>query len=74
MGTDVNGNENYTDNIYDKPTAIIIGSEGKGISYSLKKQCDHLIKINLYGKINSLNASVSAGIILFEIQRQRNTK
>ncbi|MPN34044.1 putative TrmH family tRNA/rRNA methyltransferase [bioreactor metagenome] len=72
VGADVKGNENYCDNIYDKPTVVIIGSEGKGISPSLLKHCDHLVKINMYGKINSLNASVSAGILFFEIQRQRN--
>ena len=72
VGTDMKGTENYDKNIYDKPTVMIIGSEGKGISPSLLKYCDHLVKINMYGKINSLNASVAAGILFFEIQRQRN--
>ena len=72
VGTDLKGNENYDSNIYDKPTVVVIGSEGKGISPSLAKHCDHLVKINMYGKINSLNASVAAGILFFEIQRQRN--
>ena len=73
VGTDSKGTENYDSKIYDKPTVLVIGSEGKGISPSLLKHCDHLVRINLYGKINSLNASVAAGILFFEIQRQRNT-
>jgi 23S rRNA (guanosine2251-2'-O)-methyltransferase len=71
IGTDGNANDLYTDELYDKPVAIIIGSEGKGIRPSNKKHCDHLIRIPMNGKINSLNASVSAGIILFEIMRQK---
>jgi 23S rRNA (guanosine2251-2'-O)-methyltransferase len=72
VGTDDSAERNYTDKIYDSPIALIIGSEGKGISPSLKKHCDFLVKIPLKGKINSLNASVATGIILFEILRQGN--
>ena len=71
IGTMVDAEMKHTSNIYNSPIAIIIGSEGKGMSPSLQKHCDHLIKIEMYGKVNSLNASVSAGIILFEIQRQK---
>ena len=74
IGTAVDGINKHTDDIYNSPIAIIIGSEGKGMSPSLKKHCDHLIKIEMYGKLNSLNASVSTGIILFEIMRQRVLK
>ena len=74
VGTKMEAIENYTDNIYDKPTAIIIGNEGKGISNAICKHCDHIIKIPMVGKINSLNASVTAGIIFFEILRQKQKK
>ena len=74
VGTKMDAIENYNDNIYDKPVAIIIGSEGKGISNAVCKHCDHLIKIPMKGNINSLNASVSAGIIFFEILRQHTQK
>ena len=74
IGSAVDGEKEHTSNIYDTPIGIIIGSEGNGMSPSLRKHCDHLVKIKMYGKLNSLNASVSAGIILFEIQRQRNEK
>ena len=51
--------------------AVVIGSEGKGISQKMKENCDFLISIPLYGKIDSLNASVAAGIILNEVAMQR---
>jgi len=71
IGTDMEGDKLYTEKIYDSPVVIVIGSEGKGLKPSTQKQCDFLVKIPLSGKINSLNASVSAGIILFEAMRQR---
>ncbi|MBB6679261.1 23S rRNA (guanosine(2251)-2'-O)-methyltransferase RlmB [Cohnella lubricantis] len=55
------------------PLAIIIGSEGKGISRLVKEKCDFLIKLPMAGKINSLNASVAAGVILYESVRQRRS-
>lgn len=53
------------------PTAFVLGSEGKGISNELLDLCDKQVKIPLMGKIDSLNVSVSAGIVLFEAVRQR---
>lgn len=53
------------------PVALIIGSEGHGIRPALKEKCDILLKIPMTGKIDSLNASVSAGILLYEILRQK---
>lgn len=71
-GTDSDGQKLYSDPIYDSPALIIIGGEGKGVRPSTKKHCDFVVKIPLKGKVSSLNASVSAGIIFFEISRQRN--
>lgn len=71
-GTDSNADKIYTDEDFNCPVFLIIGSEGKGLRDSTKKHCDVLIKIPLLGKISSLNASVATGIILFEILRQRN--
>jgi len=51
--------------------ALVIGSEGGGISRLVKEKCDFLCKIPMYGDINSLNASVAAGIMMYEIVRQR---
>lgn len=56
---------------FSGPTCLVIGSEGKGIRKLVRKQCDVLVKIPMAGKINSLNASVAAGIMLFEIVHQK---
>ena len=54
------------------PLAIVIGSEGSGISRLVKEKCDFLVSIPMQGKINSLNASVAAGVLMLEAARQRN--
>ncbi len=56
---------------YDFPTLLIIGNEGKGISDLVMKKCDYLVHLPMMGKISSLNASVSAGILLYEIHNKR---
>lgn len=53
------------------PLAIVIGSEGKGISRLVKENCDFLVSLPMCGSINSLNASVAAGVIMYEVVRQR---
>lgn len=70
-GTDMNGSKFYTDEKYNGGVGIVIGSEGYGMSDLVKKNCDFLIKIPMKGKINSLNASVSAGIVMYEVMNQR---
>ena len=52
-------------------TALVIGGEGTGVHSLTRKICDGIISIPMYGKVNSLNASVSAGIVLYEAVRQR---
>lgn len=56
---------------YDMPTVLVIGSEGKGISRLVLEQCDFLVKIPMFGTVNSLNASVSAGILIYEIIKDK---
>lgn len=73
-GTDMNGSKYYTDEKYNSGVGIVIGSEGYGMSDLVKKNCDFLIKIPMKGKINSLNASVSAGIVMYEVMNQRLKK
>ena len=70
-GTDMDGTK-YTDVNYDARTCLIIGAEGNGISRLVKEKCDFIISIPMVGKINSLNASVAAGITIYEVVRQRN--
>jgi len=66
IGTDMDG-DNYTKLDYKMPVAIVIGNEGHGMSNVVKKECDFIASIPMVGKINSLNASVSCGIILSHI-------
>lgn len=71
VGTHLNGEKNYSVLDYKMPTALIMGNEEKGIRKLVADNCDFLVKIPMKGKINSLNVSVSTGVILFEILRQR---
>ena len=70
-GTDMNAKNYYYQENYKIPIAIVIGSEGFGISRLVKENCDFMVKIPMKGKITSLNASVSAGIIIYEVCKQR---
>ena len=63
--------ENYFNSDFKGPTAIVMGSEGKGISKSVLSLVDHRISIPMLGKTKSLNVSVATGAILFEVLRQR---
>lgn len=71
-GTDINTKTYYFNQDLTGPLGIVIGNEGKGISDKVKKNCDFLVKIPMKGKITSLNASVSTGIIIYEALKQRN--
>jgi len=55
-------------------TALVIGAEGEGLSLLIQRSCDHLVSISLAGKTPSLNASVAAGMAIYEIYRQRHSK
>lgn len=63
---------NYTNEDYKTSTCIIIGNESKGVSELVKKSADFIVSIPMIGKINSLNASVAAGIFIYEVVRQRS--
>ncbi len=69
-GTDMNGST-YTQTSFDGAVALVIGSEGFGMSRLIKEKCDFLVKLPMLGKITSLNASVAAGIFMYEVVRQR---
>ncbi len=71
IGTDGNAETLYYEQDFKGPIAIVIGSEGKGMNQLTMKNCDFLVKIPMYGHINSLNASVSGGIVMYEAVRQR---
>ncbi len=61
----------YTEADLGGDIALVIGAEGDGISPVVRKECDFLVRIPMYGSLESLNASVAAGILLFEARRQR---
>lgn len=63
--------ELWCDTRFDGAVALVIGSEGHGVGRLVKEQCDFTISLPMRGKINSLNASVAAGILMFEVTRQR---
>ena len=67
VGTSLNGNVDYRDIDYTGKIALVIGNEGNGMSKSVEEACDYLAKIPMYGKINSLNASVAVGIMVYEM-------
>lgn len=72
IGTDASATEDYREVSYDMPLALVIGSEGKGISRLVAKKCDWLIRLPMSGHVTSLNASVSAGILMYEVYRKRH--
>jgi 23S rRNA (guanosine2251-2'-O)-methyltransferase len=72
-GTDADG-EDYTGTSLTGSIALVIGSEGNGIGRLVREKCDFLIKLPMLGKITSLNASVAAGIFMYEAVRQRQSK
>ena len=73
-GTDMDTKTYYYNQDLTGPLAIVIGSEGFGMSRLVKENCDFLVKIPMKGKITSLNASVSAGIVMYEAVEQRLKK
>ncbi|WP_153125800.1 23S rRNA (guanosine(2251)-2'-O)-methyltransferase RlmB [Peribacillus tepidiphilus] len=72
VGTDAKGSDDYRTLDGTMPIGIIIGSEGKGISRILKEKCDFLVHMPMVGKVTSLNASVAAGLLMYEVYRRRN--
>jgi len=73
VSTDGSATMSYSDINYDFPTVVVIGSEGKGVSSLVLKNSDYIVKIPQFGHVNSLNASVAAGIILAEVHKSKNS-
>ena len=70
-GTDINTQTYYYNQDLTGPLGIVIGNEGNGMSEKVRKNCDFLVKIPMKGKVTSLNASVSTGIVVYEAVKQR---
>ncbi len=71
VGADMDG-QDYRSLKYDMNTVLVIGNEGKGISRLMREKCDMVVSLPMVGKITSLNASVSAGILMYQIYSARN--
>ena len=71
VGTSLDTSVDYRNVDYSGKIALVIGNEGDGISKLVEKSCDYVVKIPMYGKTNSLNVSVAAGIMIYEIIRNR---
>ncbi|MCR2807277.1 23S rRNA (guanosine(2251)-2'-O)-methyltransferase RlmB [Paenibacillus soyae] len=72
-GTDVGAKQDVYKTKFDMPLAIVIGNESKGMGRLIKEKCDFLVKLPMLGQLNSLNASVAAGVLMYEVVRQRRS-
>lgn len=73
VGTSMDAAIDHTEWDWRQPSALVVGSEGTGLHRLVAENCDVLVKIPMYGKIDSLNVSVATGVILFEARRQRKS-
>lgn len=71
VGVSEKTNQNYTDADFSLPTALVLGAEDTGIAMENIRECDVLAAIPMFGNINSLNVSVAAGVVIYEVIRQR---
>jgi 23S rRNA (guanosine2251-2'-O)-methyltransferase len=74
VGTEAEGGEAVWDVDLTIPVALVVGSEAEGMRRTVKEYCDRIVRLPMQGSVNSLNASVATGIIIFEIMRQRMSK
>ncbi|PQP84660.1 23S rRNA (guanosine(2251)-2'-O)-methyltransferase RlmB [Paenibacillus sp. PCH8] len=75
VGTDVTAHEAVFGNgVFTGPVALVIGNENKGMGRLIREKCDVLIKLPMQGQINSLNASVAAGVVMYEVLRSRQAQ
>jgi 23S rRNA (guanosine2251-2'-O)-methyltransferase len=70
-GADAGAKDGFYETNLTGPLAIVIGNEGQGLSRLVRERCDFILSLPMVGQINSLNASVAAGVILYEVVRQR---
>ncbi len=71
VGVEGDGATGYSSFDFNQPVAVVMGSEGKGLRRLVREKCDAVISIPMRGRLNSLNVSVAAGVVLFEALRQR---
>lgn len=71
VGSEMNAKLNYFSTVFPSPTALVVGGEGKGVRKLVLNNCDLVVKIPMCGQISSLNASVAASLLIYEVLRQR---
>ena len=74
VGCDMDGEQTLWEADLTGSLAVVVGSEGSGVSRLVKEKCDFIVRLPMLGKISSLNASVAGGIVLYEVLRQRLAK
>jgi 23S rRNA (guanosine2251-2'-O)-methyltransferase len=74
IGADAGASDVIHDVVIEPPVALVVGGEGRGLSRLVRERCDRLVRIPMHGATASLNASVAAGIVLFEARRQIQTR
>jgi 23S rRNA (guanosine2251-2'-O)-methyltransferase len=72
-GTDLEAKQDVYKMKFDMPLVVVIGNESKGMGRLIKEKCDFLVKLPMLGQLNSLNASVAAGVLMYEVVRQRRS-
>ena len=72
VGADMDGSETIYTHDFSGAVAIVVGSEGKGVSRLVGEKCDFIVSIPMNGQINSLNASVAAALMMYEVVRTRD--
>jgi 23S rRNA (guanosine2251-2'-O)-methyltransferase len=72
VGLDEQAEKNYTEVDFSLPVGIVLGGEGKGLHELTRKRCDFVVSLPTTGPVKSLNVSVAAGVVLFEVLRQRH--
>lgn len=73
VGADMDGTELHWQASLQGPMALVIGGEGKGLGRLIKERCDAVVKLPMFGHVNSLNASVAAALLMYEVVRQRTS-
>jgi 23S rRNA (guanosine2251-2'-O)-methyltransferase len=71
VGLDERADRSYDEVDYNMDCALVLGAEGKGLHEHVRKHCDFVVKIPMYGQVPSLNVSVAAGVVMYEVARQR---
>lgn len=71
VGLDMDGQKTYHELQYTTPTVVVVGSEGRGIRRLVREHCDFVVRIPVFGKISSLNASVAGAVVMYEVARSR---